>query len=348
MLEQTGTNGFRVLVAAGVVLIIGALQAAEAVLVPLAYSVLLTALLASPVAWLQRRGAPSVVAVAVVVLGVFAAGLVGMSFLTGAVQGFAEDLPAYRDLLDERWKEAVAWLDTRGVDLQAALDDGVVDPGSVLSSVGSLLSSLLSAASDLLMVSLLAAFLLLEGDAMVAKIRLAFDDRELTEAFLNSGESLQAYLVIKTATSAFTGALAGVGLWIGGIDHALLWAFTAFLFNYIPTIGSIVAAVPPVLLAVVLGGPFDAVAVGAWYLAINTFVGNIVEPRVMGDQLGLSSFVVLLALLAWGWLWGVNGMLLSVPLTVLLRQLLSTQPDTRWIAVLMGPDPREGADAAVS
>jgi predicted PurR-regulated permease PerM len=338
-----GKTGSRVLVLAAAVIVVAAMQLGQSVLISFAYSGLLAALLAPAVRWLRNRRVPNGVAVVGVIFGVFAAGVVGLSMLAGAMESFLNELPAYSELLDARWSEAVAWFDTQGVDVQSVLDEGVIDPGAILSNVGTLLSSVAGVASDLLMVSLLSMFLMLEIDEMVAKIRIAFDDQELTDAFLNSGESLQAYLGIKTMTSALTGVLAGVGLWLYGIDHAALWGFIAFLLNYIPTIGSIVAAVPPVLLAIVLGGVVDAAVVGALYLTINTVVGSVIEPRVMGDQLGLSSFVVLLALLAWGFVWGIHGMLLSVPLTVLLQQLCMTQDDTRWIGILMGPAPDESA-----
>ena len=117
-----------------------------------------------------------------------------------------------------------------------------------------------------------------------------------------------------------------------------LWGFLGFVLNYIPTIGSIVAAIPAVLLAAVQLGPGMAALIAGGYLVINITIGNALEPRIMGDQLGLSPMVVFLSLVFWGWLWGPAGMLLSVPLTVVLRSILIHRDETRWLAILLGPN----------
>ncbi|MCA9566529.1 MAG: AI-2E family transporter, partial [Myxococcales bacterium] len=121
----------------------------------------------------------------------------------------------------------------------------------------------------------------------------------------------------------------------------------AFLFNYVPSIGSIVAAIPPILLAVVQLSPAWAVVVLVLYLVVNVTIGNFLEPRFMGRQLGLSPLVVFLSLLFWGWVWGPVGMLFCIPMTVIAKLFLESQEDTRWIAVFLG-SPREILDVEPS
>ena len=130
-----------------------------------------------------------------------------------------------------------------------------------------------------------------------------------------------------------------VGIWVAlvGVDFALLWGLLAFVLNYIPNFGSLVAAVPAILLAWVQLGPAAALLVALGYLVVNITMGSVLEPRIMGQGLGLSTLVVFLSLLAWGWILGTVGMFLAVPLTVALRIVLESNPSTRWIAVLMGP-----------
>ncbi len=125
-----------------------------------------------------------------------------------------------------------------------------------------------------------------------------------------------------------------------GVDFPLLWGMLAFLLNYIPTFGSILAAIPPVLLAMVQLGPGHAIAALAVFVMLNVLLGNFVEPYFMGRRLGLSTLVVFLSLVFWGWVWGPVGMLLSVPLTMIVKIMLENTEDLSWIAVLLGAGPK--------
>ena len=124
--------------------------------------------------------------------------------------------------------------------------------------------------------------------------------------------------------------------WVIGVDYPVLWGLLAFLLNYIPTLGSIIAAIPPVLLAMVQFGWTWALVVAMVYLAINICIGSLLEPRLMGRRMGLSTLVVFLSMVFWGWVWGPIGMILSVPLTMLLKILLMHSDDLRWVGVLLG------------
>ena len=126
--------------------------------------------------------------------------------------------------------------------------------------------------------------------------------------------------------------------WALGVDFPLLWAMLAFLLNYIPTIGSIIAAVPAVLIALVQLGPGEASATAIGFVGINMVFGNIIEPRLMGYGVGVSPLVVFIGLFFWGWVFGPIGMLLSVPLTMTLKLALESDKRTRWIAILIGSE----------
>jgi predicted PurR-regulated permease PerM len=147
---------------------------------------------------------------------------------------------------------------------------------------------------------------------------------------------LRRYLAVKTWISMLTGA--ALGLWVAaiGLDFAVFWGLVAFLLNYIPNLGSIIAAIPPTLLALVQLGPGPAVLVVLGYLVVNMALGNIVEPMVMGRRLGLSTLVVFLSLVFWGWLFGPVGMFLSVPLTMAVKITLESSREFRWVAILLG------------
>ena len=150
-------------------------------------------------------------------------------------------------------------------------------------------------------------------------------------------DDVNRYLGYKTAISLATGVLLGLWGWILGVDFPVLWGLLAFLLNFIPNIGSVLAAIPPVLLALVQFGLGRAVAVGAGYVAVNMVVGNVIEPMVFGRKLGLSNLVVFLSLISWGWIWGPVGMLLSVPLTMVVKLALEHSEQYHWVSVLLGP-----------
>jgi predicted PurR-regulated permease PerM len=149
-------------------------------------------------------------------------------------------------------------------------------------------------------------------------------------------DKLNRYMSIKTWMSAATGILVTAWLWVLGVDNAELWGVLAFMFNFVPNIGSIIAAVPAVLLALVQLGVGSALLVMGGYVVINIVIGSILEPRYMGRGLGLSTLVVFLSLIFWGWVLGPVGMLLSVLLTIALKLALDSKPETRWLAILLG------------
>ena len=155
---------------------------------------------------------------------------------------------------------------------------------------------------------------------------------------------MRRYLAIKSLMSLGTGAAVWLWLTILGVDYPVLWGLLAFLLNYVPNIGSIIAAVPAVLLALVQLGPAEAAWAAAGYLAVNVLFGNVLEPRFMGRGVGLSALVVFLSLVFWGWVLGPVGMFLSVPLTITAKIALAASDETRWAAVLLGT----GGEAAAS
>ena len=157
---------------------------------------------------------------------------------------------------------------------------------------------------------------------------------------------IRHYLAIKAITSLITGGLVSTILVLIGVDYPFLWGVLAFLLNFIPSIGSLIAAIPALLLALVqLGfGAFAWTALG--YFIINNVIGNFVEPKLMGKMLGLSTFVTFASLIGWGFIFGPIGMFLSVPLTMTIKIALDTSEKTRWLGVLLGPE-NEASETAV-
>ena len=160
---------------------------------------------------------------------------------------------------------------------------------------------------------------------------------------LSATKDIQRFLAIKTAVSVLTGVLAGALCWAAGLDFFVLWGILAFFFNFIPVVGSIVAGVPPTILALFIAGLPNAVVVAGGYLLINNFLGNFVEPMLVGRRFGISTLVVVVSVVFWGWLWGPLGMLLAVPLTMVLKVILEGSDEFRWIGIAISAEQPAGS-----
>lgn len=332
-------RGLRFVVSlAAIVLILAGFKAAAELILPVLMALFLTLLGVPPMRRLERHGVPSGLAVAIVVTAATLAVLLVSAVIGQSINEFQDTLPAYQRRLDQIIVGPIAWLEGHGFEIDAAKLIARLDGAAIMRLVGNTVSGMLAALSNLLLVILTMVFMLLEAQTLPGKIRTALGDpqADLSE-FSTAAMRVQKYLVIKAWISLATGALAGILCAACGVDFPLLWALIAFLFNFVPNIGSIIAAVPAVLLTLIIHGPVRALIVALGYLSINMVLGNAIEPRLMGRRLGLSTLVVFVSMLFWGWIWGPVGMLLSVPLTVALKILLEHSDDFRWLAVLLGP-----------
>lgn len=200
----------------------------------------------------------------------------------------------------------------------------------------SLVERFTSLASQSFFVVILMIFVLAESKRYSEKVRGVLDEHgpDLSR-FQRSTVDIQHYLLLKAAVSLLTGILAWISCLVIGVEFALLWGVVAFLLNFIPVIGSIVAALPPVIVALVMQGFWPAAIVLICYLGINICIGNFLEPKLLGDSFGISTIVVILSVLVWGFIWGAAGMFLAVPLTMMVKVWLDNTPELRWISVLI-------------
>lgn len=323
-------------------IVIEGLREAKSILIPIAVAVMLAIICAPAVSWLERRRIPNAAAVLLVVMGIF-----GLLAMVGAVVGssvasFQESIPIYTARLAEMAQGGLRWLQGLGLppELDASHLASVIEPGQaasrVLGVVPSAMGGLASALSNTFLVMFTMVFILMEKGTVPAKLRAmgGTPDADISQ-YRRIATEVQSYLAIKSVVSLGTGGLIGIWCAALGVDFAVLWALVAFLLNYIPTIGSIIAAVPAVLLALVQHGPGTALALLVGYMVVNTLVGNVLEPMWMGRRLGLSTTVVFLSLVVWGWIWESVGMLLSVPLTMIIKIMLENSREYRFIAVLL-------------
>ncbi|MGI2856139.1 AI-2E family transporter [Shewanella algae] len=340
-------KGFAVM--ACLVIVLAGIKAASTIVVPFVLSAFIAVICSPAINALSRYRVPRALAVFVLVAIILLLGLWLASVVGSSINEFSLQLPQYRAQLVEQF----AWILDKLKELNIHISKDKVlaylDPGMALSLTTNTLSGVGNVMANLFLIVLTIVFMLFEAQSWPRKVHLALDDPEMRlsqiERFL---QSVNQYMVIKTLVSLATGIIVGVGLALMGVDYALLWGVVAFLFNYIPNIGSIIAAIPAVLLAFVQLGTAGAGGVAVLYLATNMVMGNLVEPRFMGRGLGLSTLVVFLSLIFWGWLLGSVGMLLSVPLTMIVKIALESSQSGNWLAILLSDEAsiavRESAD----
>lgn len=333
-------KGSAIVTFAAVIVAIYGMQMAKALLVPLLIAAFLAMITVRPMLWLQKKRVPSFVAALLIVGSILLLLAVVGTILGNSIADFTAALPGYQARLDgivEGFLNfAAKHLDTDKF-IESLRD--MLNPGAAMGLVATILNSLKGVLTNTFLIIFTTIFMLLEASSFSTKVQAAFgrstDSLERPRAFLNN---LGRYLGIKTIVSFATGICAGVLTATIGLDFPLLWAMLAFLLNYVPTIGSIIAAVPAVLLALVQLGPGAAGATAIGFGAINVVFGNFLEPRLLGYGVGISPLVVFLGLVFWGFVFGPVGMLLSVPLTMTLKLALENDERTRWIAILIGSE----------
>jgi predicted PurR-regulated permease PerM len=325
-----------IFIVAALVVVIAAMRAASALIVPFLLAVFLSLLASPAVFWLKKKRVPTGASVALVVLLMLGV-LGGVGLLVGSsLTQLNEAVPKYQARLEEILVAMTDWLQAKGFDVSEKRLTSAFDPGVIMGLVSGTLSSLAETLSNIVLVILTVTFILLEVTGFPAKARAAMGDADADlSRFARVARDVKRYLAYKSVVSLVTGVLAGVWTAVLGVDFPVLWGLLAFLLNYIPNLGSILAAIPPVLLAMLEFGAWRAGLVGLGYLAINMSLGNLVEPMVMGRRLGLSTLVVFVSLIFWGWLWGPVGMLLSVPLTMVVKILLENSEQYNWVAILL-------------
>ncbi|MBN1957594.1 MAG: AI-2E family transporter [Desulfuromonadales bacterium] len=324
---------------AALIIVCAGLKTAQALLVPFLLAFFISIICAGPFYWLQQHKIPAPAALLMVIFCVMLGGFIVLTLVGTSVNDFTNQLPLYQEKLRSQTLVLFDWLEKLGIKLSKQVLLEHFDPGALMQSAASMLATAGGVLTNSFLILLTVIFILLEAAGMPNKLRAALGDADASLAsFEKFVSSVRQYLAIKTLVSFATGIVVAIGLLLLGLDYALLWGMLAFLLNYVPNIGSIIAAIPAILLAVVQLGPFYALSVAVLYLATNVVMGNAVEPRLMGQKLGLSALVVFLSLVFWGWILGPVGMLLSVPLTMIVKIALEVNDSTRWLAILLGSD----------
>ena len=327
-------------VTAAFVIIVAGMRAAEAVLVPFLLSIFISIVVGPPMFWLRRHGVPTSLALLSAILAIVLASVLFGAILGNSIRDFTLAVPGYNVRLQSESSRLLGWLSAWGVENPGQQVLQVFDPGDAMQLAARTLSGFGAVLTNALLILMTVAFILLEASTLPAKVRAALAEPGGSIVDLQRFvDTVQRYMAMKTLISLLTGSVIFLALTIVGVDYALLWGMLAFLLNYVPSIGSLIAAVPAVLLTFVQLGAFPALVVAGVYIVVNFVIGSILEPRVMGQGLGLSTLVVFSSLVFWGWVLGPVGMLLSVPLTMTAKIALESREESHWLAVMLGPAP---------
>ncbi len=328
-----------ILMIASIFVILAGLKTATNLLVPFLLSVFIAIICNPLISKASQYKIPRIISVIFVIVIFVSIALSLAGLVSKSLNELLTLIPEYRVQLVEQF----TWLAEKLAKYKIRISTGILveyfDPAAAMGLAANMLSGLGSVMANLFLIILTVVFMLFEAPSLPSKLHIALDDPERRmkqiDQFLTS---VNHYIAIKTMVSIATGLTVSLMLWIFGLDFFLLWGVLAFLLNYIPNIGSIIAAVPAMTLAVLQLGFAQAGFIGLGYLIINTVMGNVVEPRYLGRGLGLSTLVVFLSLIFWGWLLGTVGMLLSVPLTMIIKIGLESSEEGRWFAILLSGD----------
>lgn len=337
MVSQNAPVARFMIVMAAFVVVIAGMKSAEALLVPFFLSLFIAVICSPMLRWLKLKGLPGWLSLLIVLSGIVIAGVLIGAVVGSSIKDFRGDLPHYQERLQALSLNLQSFLGSKGIELPAEMWKEVLNPSVALSFVGTTLASFGNVMTNAVLILLTVIFILAEEVRFSDKILYAHPEaQKMVRAMKQFTHSVNQYMAIKTGLSLLTGFLVMVWLWWLGVDYPALWGLLAFLLNFVPNLGSILAAVPAVLLALIQLGVSEAVFTGLGFLAINGVVGNVLEPRMMGKGLDLSTLVVFLSLVFWGWVLGPVGMLLSVPLTMTVKIALESAEGTRWLGVLLG------------
>ena len=325
---------------AAIIIIFAGVIYAKSLITPFLLALFISIICEQPVSWLEKRKIPRGLALVIVILGMIILFSGFAVLIGGTISSFSGNLSKYESTLSSLSDSAVKFLNDKGLNIHQDQLFSFVQPAKILEFTATALNTVVNMMGNTYLILLIFLFTLMEFGSFSVKAKAILIGTDESVSYISTIlQNIRHYLGIKTLICLLTGVFVFIALLIIGVDYPLLWALIAALMNYIPNIGSIIAALPAVLFALVqlgLGGAFWTLGS---FMIVNNVLGNFIEPRIMGKGLGLSTLVVFLSLLFWGFILGPVGMFLSVPFTMTIKIILEHNENTKWLSILLGtPD----------
>jgi len=328
-------------------LIIVILKFASDLIVPLLISIALAIVLSPLLSYLGKKHIPRVLSILFIIAVVLLPAIIVGGYIGEEVKDFSSNYQEINQQFNESIAKFTHFINGFGFEVKQSDINKILEKNNLGGIVKNLVSQAGTQFSNIFLIFFTVVFMLVESGFFYNKlIKICRENGHDIKEWMHIIEKIKSYFLIKVKTSLVTALWVLAVLWYYDISYFYLWASLAFFFNFIPVIGSILAAIPAIAMALIGQNLITALWVTVWYLIINTIVGNILEPKIMGKGLGLSALVIFLSMTFWGWVFGPAGMILSVPLTMVTQFLFSQYDETKWIALLLSDYEGKGVEAA--
>ncbi len=335
---QSHSRSYALTIAAYLI-ILGTAMYASSIITPILLALFITIVCAQPIRWLEKRKVPNGFAVLIVLLSILLFFFGMAEVIARSVSQFSKDVPQYEARISELTAGLFNTLHSLGLEISIDKMESVINPSKVMNVTAGFLSALGSLMGNMILILFIIIFMLLELNSFSVKVNAIINTSAGSVSYFKRiDKSIRQYSGLMTIMSLLTGILVWLALVIIGVKYAILWALLAFILNFIPNIGSIIASLPAIIFALIqLGGGGALWTLGS-FVAINMTIGSIIQPQIMGKGLGLSTLVVFISLIFWGFIFGTIGMFLSVPLTMVVKIILEQKESTKWMAIMLGTE----------
>lgn len=318
-----------------IIIIIAGLKLSAGLIAPILFAFTLT-LLAWPVLqWLQKKGLPKWLAIAIVSATATVAILVLLFVVFYSIQKLSSNLTLYADRLYSQLQPAWDFLQSQNINT-AAIPEGGIDGTTIIRTVLDVTANFLSNIFNVALFLFSLLLMIIASDSYVKKFKEHYNsNNSVVSDFAAWSKNIQEQYSVQTVSNLISGVLTTMLFIILQIDFAILWGILVFVLAYVPNIGIIIASIPPVLLAFILHGWQSALLTIALITLLNFLMDNVVTPRFMGDRLQVPTIIVFLSFTIWTWVFGPLGAFISLPLTLGLRAILAHHNETRFFAKLL-------------
>ena len=321
---------------ASFVVIIAGVKMASQVVVILFLAIFISSIFSTLLKVLQKKHIPRLFSYFIILLIVVSIGVMLAYVINISLNDFLTNLPTYEEKFKNTVLDLLHYAQDLGIQIDKAKIMGVLNFNSFFGFTTNIIGSIGTFLSKFLLVVIGVAFILAESKSFQTKLRVIFrNNAKKLEHFNLFSFNIQKYFVVKSFTSFLTGFIITIVLSLLGVDYPILWGVIAMLFNFIPVVGSIIASIPAILLTFMNLDLNTTIWVIVLYVIINVSISNILEPKLMGKELGLSPLVIFFSLIFWGYILGLVGMFLAVPITMTLKIAFDSNTSTHWLGILM-------------
>lgn len=321
---------------ASFVVIIAGVKMASQVVVILFLAIFISSIFSTLLKVLQKKHIPRLFSYFIILLIVVSIGVMLAYVINISLNDFLTNLPTYEEKFKNTVLDLLHYAQDLGIQIDKAKIMGALNFNSFFGFTTNIIGSIGTFLSKFLLVVIGVAFILAESKSFQTKLRVIFrNNAKKLEHFNLFSFNIQKYFVVKSFTSFLTGFIITIVLSLLGVDYPILWGVIAMLFNFIPVVGSIIASIPAILLTFMNLDLNTTIWVIVLYVIINVSISNILEPKLMGKELGLSPLVIFFSLIFWGYILGLVGMFLAVPITMTLKIAFDSNTSTHWLGILM-------------